>query len=187
MVPREFSAVGAEPGLETEMCAAADGHELSEATVLILEAAAKFLFTDELQASLAAFSANYASMFAGAAGTEGEQRLEWSEAHHDFQQLFEFQLEHFVGQQPFDAADFVAACQEALDHGTWANCRGLVQVVLSMTTYEYFVRMMTAAAAAAAAAAASAADSPPEDERGGPARGEPGYTRDVMSLALDMD
>ena len=184
MVPREFSAVGAErPELETEMCAAADGHELSEATVLILEAAAKFLFTDELQASLAAFSVNYASMFAGAAGTEGEQRLEWSEAHRDFQQLFEFQLEHFVGQQPFEAADFVAACQEALDHGTWANCRGLVQVVLSMTTYEYFVRMMTAAAAAAAAAA----DSPPEDEHGGPARGEPGYTRDVMSLALDMD
>jgi hypothetical protein len=29
----------------------------------------------------------------------------------------------------------VAACQEALDHGSWANCRGLVQVVLSMTTY----------------------------------------------------
>ena len=93
MVPREFSAGGAaEPALlllesEDDDEAPDDDHELSETTVLILEAAAKFLFTDDLQASLAAFSANHASMFAGAAGTEGEQRLEWSEAHRDFQQV----------------------------------------------------------------------------------------------------
>jgi hypothetical protein len=163
----------------TAAAAGADQATLSEATVLILEAAAKFLFTDELQGSLAAFSSNYAAMFAGASGVQGEQKLEWSEAHADFQQLFEFQLERFVEQQPFEVSDFLAACQEALDHGTWANCRGLVQTVLSMTSYEYFVRMMTAAAADAQAVGATA--------REGSAHGAPGYTRDMMSLALDMD
>ena len=65
----------------------------------------------------------------------------------DFQQLFEFQLEQFVATQSFSQAEFVAACQDALDNGDWANCKGLVEVVLSMSTYEYFVRMMVAAAA----------------------------------------
>jgi hypothetical protein len=48
--------------------------------------------------------------------------------------------------------------------------------------------MMTAAAAAAAEAPAGGsilADEEPEAP--GPAQGEPGYTRDMMSLALDMD
>ena len=176
MVPREFQqSMSPEPsddGYEAEG-GGEPAPQLSPSTVAILEAAAKFLFTDELQASLAAFTANHASMFSGATGVEGEHRLEWSEAHRDFQGLFEFQLEQFIAAQPFEAEDFVAACQDALDHGTWSNQKGLVQVVLSMTTYEYFVRMMSQAAAA--------------EEYGEPPAAAAEDARDMMSLALDMD
>ena len=136
MVPREFQqSMSPDPSDdELEYEGGAASAQLSPSTVAILEAAAKFLFTDELQASLAAFTTNHASMFVGATGVEGEHRLEWSEAHKDFQGLFEFQLEQFIAQQPFEAEDFIAACQDALDHGTWSNQKGLVQVVLSMTT-----------------------------------------------------
>ena len=175
MVPREFRGV---KHLADESDESESKLPLSDTTVFILEAAAKFLFTDDLQGSLAAFCANHASMFLGTTGLQGEQRLEWSEAHANFQQLFEFHLEQFVEHQPFGAADFVAACQEALDRGTWANCRGLVQTVLSMTSYEYFVRMMTTAANEEEAASTAPL---------GPAHGEPGYTRDMLALALDMD
>ena len=120
---------------------------MNPATKPILEAASEFLWSDELQSSLDSFSTNHAPMFADATGVEGEQKLEWTQAHLDFQQLFEFQLEQFVATQSFSQAEFVAACQDALDHGDWANCKGLVEVVLSMSTYEYFVRMMVAAAA----------------------------------------
>ena len=118
-------------------------------TKRILEAAAEFLWSDQLQESLDAFSRNHASMFADAppdATSGGEQKLEWTQAHMDFKQLFEFQLEQFVASQPFSQEEFLAACQDALDHGTWANCKGLVEVVLSMGTYDYFVKMMVAAA-----------------------------------------
>ena len=118
---------------------------MNPATKPILEAASEFLWSDELQSSLDSFSTNHAPLFADATGVEGEQKLEWTQAHLDFQQLFEFQLEQFVATQSFSQAEFVAACQDALDNGDWANCKGLVEVVLSMSTYEYFVRMMVAA------------------------------------------
>jgi hypothetical protein len=52
---------------------------------------------------------------------------------------------------------------------------------------EYFVRMMTAAAAAAEAPPGGSILADEEPDAPGPAQGEPGYTRDMMSLALDMD
>ena len=42
---------------------------------------------------------------------DGEQRLEWTQAHIDFQQLFEHELEQFVAQQDFTQEEFLAACQ----------------------------------------------------------------------------
>jgi hypothetical protein len=122
---------------------------MDSSTQRILEAAAEFLWSDELQQSLDSFSKNHAAMFEDAppdATSGGEQKLEWTQAHLDFKQLFEFQLEQFVASQPFSQEEFLAAAQDALDHGSWANSKGLVEVVLSMSTYEYFVKMMVAAA-----------------------------------------
>ena len=99
---------------------------------------------------------------------EGEQRLEWTQAHHDFQQLFEAVLEAFIDSQPFSAEDFVVACQDALDHGSWANCRKMAEAILAMPDYNNFVRMMVEAAQqleAAAVAAAAHSSSAAEDWR----------------------
>ena len=92
----------------------AEGGGLAPSTQLILDAASECLWSDELQASLDTFSTNHAEMFADAppdATEGGEQRLEWTQAHLDFQQLFEFQLEQFVATQPFTPEEFLAACQ----------------------------------------------------------------------------
>ena len=62
----------------------------------ILDAAAEFLWSDDLQTSLDDFCANHAPIFAGATGAEGEQKLEYTQAHMDFQALFEHHLEQFV-------------------------------------------------------------------------------------------
>ena len=106
-----------------------DRGKLQPATEPILEAASKFLWED-MKATLDQFCRNHASLFEGLAPpkapaglgfgvfrpvkaplAEGEQRLEWTQAHVEFQQLFEFQLEAFLETQPFSAEDFVAACQ----------------------------------------------------------------------------
>ena len=54
---------------------------MNPATKPILEAASEFLWSDELQSSLDSFSTNHAPMFADATGVEGEQKLEWTQAH----------------------------------------------------------------------------------------------------------
>ena len=54
---------------------------MTPATKPILEAASEFLWSDELQSSLDSFSTNHAPMFADATGVEGEQKLEWTQAH----------------------------------------------------------------------------------------------------------
>lgn len=113
----------------------------------ILDAANKFLWSDGMQESMDGFATNYAELFVGVRkklGEElsGEQRLEWTTAHNEFSQLFEFHLEQFLEMQPFSTEDFVAACQDALDHGTWENCGRTVQVVLSMIDYDNFVALM---------------------------------------------
>ena len=76
----------------------------------ILDAAAQFLWSDEMATSLEAFTENHKELFVGAT-PDGEQKLEWTQAHLDFQQLFEHQLEQFVAQQDFTQEDFLAACQ----------------------------------------------------------------------------
>lgn len=94
------------------------GTVLHHETEGILDAAAEFLWSDEMAESLEAFSTNHAELFKGAEGLDvedGEHRLEWTTAHLDFQQLFEFQLEQFVASQEFTQEQFVAACQDALD------------------------------------------------------------------------
>lgn len=117
---------------------------------------------------------------AKAPDAEGEQRLEWTQAHLDFQQLFEQVLEVFIATQPFSTGrlatfndctrsitvvlhwsivgqltrngrpgcteDFVAACQDALDHGSWSHCRRMAEAILAMPDYNNFVRMMAEAA-----------------------------------------
>ena len=89
---------------------AEDGAALQPATEGILEAASQFLWSDEMAESLDSFSVNHASMFAGATA-DGEQKLEWHQAHLDFQRLFEFQLEKFIAEQEFSQVEFEAACE----------------------------------------------------------------------------
>ena len=144
-----------------------DRGKLNPRTEPILEAATKFFWSEEMQESLDSFCANYADLFADveppkpatglgflvpqpvqAAMPQGEQRLEWTQAHLEFQQLYEFRLEQFIAAQSFSAEEFVAACADALEHGSWANSRRMAEVVLSATTYANFVRMMSIAAAA---------------------------------------
>lgn len=99
--------------------------EMDENTEAIIETVNRFLWSDMMQESLNSFCENHAEMFVGVredAGVEGEQKLEWTQAHIDFQELFEFQLENFLASQPFSTEDFVAACQDALDHGGWEGC-----------------------------------------------------------------
>ena len=78
---------------------------------------------------------------------EGEQRLEWTQAHRDFQELFEHVLESFIESQPFSTEEFVAACRDALHRGGWtnpANCRAqkMAEAILAMPDYNNFIRMM---------------------------------------------
>ena len=114
---------------------------------------------------------------------EGEQRLEWTECHNEYLQLFEHVLESFLEMQPFSAEDFVAACQDALDCGSWANCRRMAEAILAMPDYNNFVRMMTEAAQQleAEAARAEGPGMAPEPEVG--ADGE-GYEYASMAQTL---
>ena len=59
-----------------------------------------------------------------------------------FSELFEFHLEQFLETQPFSTEDFVEACKDALEHGSWDDCGRTVQVVLSMIEYDNFVALM---------------------------------------------
>jgi hypothetical protein len=136
------------------------GSVLHPATEGILDAAADFLWSDEMAESLELFSSNHADLFEGAEGMdveEGEHRLEWTTAHKDFQQLFEFQLEQFVATQDFSTEEFVGACQDAIDvssnsgsstlsHDSAGYVASIVEMVLMTTTYNFFVRVMIAAA-----------------------------------------
>jgi hypothetical protein len=49
---------------------------MDPSTQPIIEAAAEFLWSDELQESLDTFARNHASMFAGCTNTASEQKLE---------------------------------------------------------------------------------------------------------------
>ena len=89
---------------------------MNPSTEPILDAANKFLWSDEMQESMDGFASNYGEMFVGVtrqqAAGRAEQKLEWTEAHNEFSQLFEFHLEQFLETQPFSTEDFVAACQD---------------------------------------------------------------------------
>ena len=95
---------------------------LNPKTEPILDVATRFLWSEEMQESTDAFTRNHVALFAGAEGSGGEQRLEWTEAHKEFCDLFEFQLEQFVESQDFTQQEFVDACQDALTNGadSWA-------------------------------------------------------------------
>lgn len=125
----------------------------------IVAAAADFLWSAALIESIEAFTLNHVSMFADA-NPDGEQRLEWTEAHRDFSALFDLQLEAFVATQPFSHEDFIAACQAALANGVAASTSPddpagfsahVIETVVMATEYTYFVQAMAAAAADAAA------------------------------------
>ena len=94
---------------------------MNPSTEPILDAANKFLWSDEMQESMDGFASNYGEMFVGVtrqqAAGRAEQKLEWTEAHNEFSQLFEFHLEQFLETQPFSTEDFVAACQDGARQG----------------------------------------------------------------------
>ena len=82
---------------------------MNPSTEPILDAANKFLWSDEMQESMDGFASNYGEMFVGVtrqqAAGRAEQKLEWTEAHNEFSQLFEFHLEQFLETQPFSTED----------------------------------------------------------------------------------
>lgn len=43
--------------------------------------------------------------------------------------------------------EFVGACQATLTNSSWGEYRGLVEVVMSMAEYSYFIAMMASTAA----------------------------------------
>ena len=100
---------------------------MNPSTEPILDAANKFLWSDEMQESMDGFASNYGEMFVGVtrqqAAGRAEQMLEWTEAHNEFSQLFEFHLEQYLETQPFSTEDFVAACQDgARQNHPLASC-----------------------------------------------------------------
>jgi hypothetical protein len=129
-------------------------------TAAIVASAADFMWSRPLATSVEAFTTNHAALFAEPPAN-GEHRLEWTQAHRDFQDLFEHQLEQFVSTQSFSQEEFIAACQDALDHGGKGSkgtspimdpagfSAWIVETVLMSATYEYFVEAMGRAAAAA--------------------------------------
>ena len=141
---------------------------MNPASEEIIDVTNKFLWGQVMQDSLNSFAQNHAEMFVGVSATqgeEGEQRLEWTQAHVDFQELFELQLETFIEQQSFSTEEFLQACQDALDHGSWAGCGRAVRVVLGMADYDNFVSLMVEAAEEQAMGdAAWAADCGDEEE-----------------------
>ena len=121
----------------------------------IVETAADFLWSSTLQNSIEAFTTNHVAMFRGARELHGEHRLEWTQAHRDFSELFDVQLEAFVQTQPFSREEFVAACKKALEQGSAERTAPdssegfrarIVETILMATTYEYFVQAMLDAA-----------------------------------------
>lgn len=104
---------------------AEDGQALQPRTEEILEAASEFLWSDDAAETLDQFAANHSAMFKDATAT-GEQRLEWTQAHLDFQQLFEHQLEHFIGAQEFSQAEFEEACQDCMAHAVGGAAASIV-------------------------------------------------------------
>ena len=81
-----------------------------------------------------------------------------------FSELFEFHLEQFLETQPFSTEDFVEACKDALEHGSWDDCGRTVQVVLSMIEYDSFVALMVDKAEEQALEAAMGALGDAEEE-----------------------
>jgi hypothetical protein len=65
----------------------------------MLKAAAEFLWGDAFLVSLDGFTDKHVASFVGAGGAGGEQKLEWTVLHKEFQAMFEGQLEAFVDQQ----------------------------------------------------------------------------------------
>ena len=130
----------------------------------IVATAADFLWSQSLLSSIESFTANHLAMFGGSAELHGEHRLEWTQAHKDFSELFDVQLEAFVATQPFTREEFVSACERALEEGAAERTAPdspegfrarIVETVLMATTYEYFVQAMLDAAASAEARMAS--------------------------------
>jgi hypothetical protein len=110
----------------------------------ILRAAEEFLWSDELQEEFDDFYEHHRIAFADARGADGEHRLEWSEIHAEFRALYEERLEAFLSAQGFEMGEFTSACEDALNDPNWAHCKNLVEAVLAMGEYEYFINLMTA-------------------------------------------
>lgn len=135
----------------------------------LINAAADYLWSDELQREFDAFAAEHAHMFVGA-DAEGEQRLEWEEVYHAFRCMYEAQLEHFLAHHAVEMGTFAAACQDALDNSSWQDSKGLVEVVLAMCEYPFFISMMADAAEALAGDPAERPDLAAEGGPGAPPR-----------------
>ena len=110
----------------------------------ILRAAEEFLWSDELQEEFDDFCEHHRIAFSDARGADGEHRLEWSEIHAEFRALYEERLEAFLSAQGFEMGEFTSACEDALNDPNWAHCKNLVEAVLAMGEYEYFINLMTA-------------------------------------------
>lgn len=113
---------------------------------------------------------------------DGEHRLEWTQAHRDCRELFEFQLERFLSAQSISQQQFLAACRTAHEgsrrsaagsdsgscysHDGAGYAASIVDAVLMIDSYDFFLRTMIQQAAdtAAEAEAAAAGQPPPPDD-----------------------
>ena len=60
----------------------------------------------------------------------------------EFQGLYEGKLEEFLASQSIDQYEFAVQCKQALQDGDTSADKAFVTILLSMSEYEYFVKMM---------------------------------------------
>lgn len=98
--------------------------------------------------------------------------------------MYEAQLEHFLVHHAVSMEAFAAACQDALDNSAWLEGKGVVEVVLAMAEYPFFISMMSDAAAAASGEGVR----PDLADEGGPGAPPPGHGREPrLGGAADED
>ena len=89
------------------------------------------------------FAEQYASTFDVSEDqnlTEVEGKLEWTEIHKEYQQIFESKIENIIIESGVSVQDFFRALQSEKDDDP--QCAFYVEVLLSVSDYSQFLLMM---------------------------------------------
>ncbi len=65
-----------------------------------------------------------------------------SQVYKEFQALYEGKLEEFLASQQIDQYEFAVQIKQALQQGDTSGDKAFATILLSMSEYEYFVKMM---------------------------------------------